>query len=125
MKRETTREKRSSRHSRWLCTLEKYESTKKAMRARFRGGARRVGRRQQRRRVGVSEILGHDGRLEDDFVVDLEGRHEPARVDLEVPRVTRAVERDDDLLKGDLELRQGDVGAVGPWRTRLLARLPW
>lgn len=81
------------------------------------GAARAAGRGQQGvrgRRVGVGQELRHDGRLGDDLAVVGQRGDEAARVNLEVPRVPGPVERDDDLLEGELELREGDVRAVRP-----------
>jgi hypothetical protein len=75
-----------------------------------------VGGRHEVRGDRVGEQVGDDAGLGDDLLVlaDLDGRHEAARVDLEVPGLAGLGEVDDDLVVGELELVERDVCAVRP-----------
>lgn len=77
--------------------------------------ARRVGRREQVRRIGVGQELRDDGGLNDNLAVVRQRGNQPARVDLEVFGRARRVQVDRDLLKRELELLQDDVRPVRPW----------
>jgi len=90
-------------------------------------------------RMGVSQELGDNGGLGDDVAIVREGRDQtalqqkewlaecleglprgcrrPYRVDLQVPRLTRLVQVDDDLLVLEPQLLEGDVSAMGPRAT--------
>ena len=68
----------------------------------------------------IAQELRHDTALGDDlFVHDtgdgvLDRRHYSARVDVvEIPLWARGLEVDEDFLEGEVELIEGDVGAVG------------
>lgn len=64
--------------------------------------------------VGVGEELGDDGGLGEDLAIVGERGDEAAGVDGEVGLGAGDGEVDDFLLKGDVELGEGDVGALGP-----------
>lgn len=86
------------------------------------GGGRRR-RAEVRGGVDVGEELADDGGLDDDAVVEDEHGHEAARVERQEGGGPRAVDVDDALFEGDLELVEGDVCAVGPF-VRVSCALP-
>lgn len=65
-------------------------------------------------RVRVGKEVGYDGGLDDDLAVVAKGRYQAPGVDREVFWGARGVEVDGHLLKGHLELVEGNVGTVGP-----------
>lgn len=78
-----------------------------------------MARRVKCRGHEVREKGGDDSRLGDYFVfehtvADADGGHETARVDFQVPGVTRTVEGNDDFFIGEVEFAEGDVGTVSP-----------